>query len=344
LEPGEVESALGSAAASTFDRIYGVTRTGNFEGRTILRTQPGWQPTAEETTALRSMKQELYAARLKRPRPSTDTKILTSWNGLAISSIAFAAAALGDRALAGTAEKAADFVLRTNVKNGRLLRRYAGGEAALEGTLEDYAFFTQGLLDLFESTAEPRWLREAMRLTTEMAEKFEDKEGGGFYLARTPELTMQKETYDGPTPSGNSIATLNLIRLSELTGDTGFRRTAEKALMAFGTEVDRQPAGHTGLLEALDLVLNGTQEIVICAPTETDSRAFRTEVYHTFLPAKAVLTATKETYRELGAMSTLLEGRRPSSKTWAFVCQNFACKLPADSVGTLREQLAASRG
>ena len=340
--PEEVESALGEADASAFNRVFGVTKTGNFEGRTILHMDPARSSAAEWAATTRS-KKALYRVRLQRPRPSTDTKLLTSWNGLAISSFAFAGAVLRDKGLVGTASGAADFVLRINSENGRLLRRSAGGEAALDGTLEDYAFFVQGLLDLFESDPDPRWLKEAIRLTGLMVGEFEDRDGGGFYLARPGELSGMKETYDGPMPSGNSIAILNLTRLSELTGDMEFRKSAEKALSAFGREVDRQPTAHTAMLGAVDMLLNGTKEVVVSAPKEPGSRGLRDEVFRTFLPAKVVMTVTRDTYNDLAGLSTLLEGRKPTESARAFVCQGFACKLPANSVRELREQLSDKR-
>ena len=338
--PEEVEKAAGKAAGAPFCRLYGITMTGNFDGRTILHLEPGLTPTAAEREATARTKEVLYKARSQRPRPATDNKILTSWNGLAISSLAFASVVLNESGFAEDAAGAARFVLDEMCAEGRLLRRYASGEAALEGTLEDYAFFVQGLLDLFEATSAPRWLDDAIRLTNVMLDEYEDGEGGGFYLTISADPVRLKESYDGPTPSGNSVAVLNLIRLSELTGNTRYREAAERTLKGFAGEVQRQPSAHAAMLGGLDLILNGSKEIVISAPTAKAAGELKAEVYRTFIPDKVVLAATPKTYERLSRVSTLLEGREPRSKARAYVCRNFACKLPADSVEVLRGQLA----
>jgi len=282
----------------------------------------------------------LYLARTGRPRPATDTKVLTSWNGLAISAFAFASVVLDERAFAVDAAGAARFVLETLEKDGVLFRRYAGGEAALEGTLEDYAFFVQGLLDLFEAMPEPRWLEAAIRLTKSMRGMFEDVQGGGFYLTTSSEPARLREGYDGPTPSGNSMAVLDLIRLSEITGDAWYREGAERTLAAFADEIQKQPSGHAVMLQGLDMIVNGTKEIVISAPTAKAADAMKAEVYRTFIPEKVVLSVTPESYERLSRASALLVGRKPQKQARVFVCEKFTCKLPADSVGALRSQLA----
>jgi uncharacterized protein YyaL (SSP411 family) len=339
--PDEVVRALGPTDGARFNSVYGVTKTGNFEGRTILHLDPTHNPTKAEFEAVKDLKKKLYEARLKRPRPATDTKILTSWNGLAISALSFSGLVLGEQRHIRLAEEAALFVLNNNAKGGKLLRRYAGGEAALEGTLEDYTFFVNGLIDLFEATADPKWLREAIRLTKVTADDYEDKGSGGFYLTVSAVPARLREAYDGPTPSGNSVAATNLIRLAELTGEAEYRKKAEGTLKAFGGEIERNPTSHTFMLAALDLIVNGVREVVITAPTAKEAASMRAEVFRRFIPDKVVAIATTKTFDELSELSALLEGRRPSKGARAYVCRNFACKLPADSTETLREQLTA---
>ena len=338
--PEEVEEASGTTVGAAFCRLYGITKTGNFEGRTIPHLEAGSSATVAEKREAATAREALYGARNNRPRPATDNKVLTSWNGLAISALAFAGVVLGEPELAADATKAAEFVLEKMNAEGRLLRRYAGGDAALEGTLEDYAFFVQGLLDLFEATSEPKWLEEAVRLTNVMLDDYEDREGGGFYLTISAEPVRLKESYDGPMPSGNSVAVLNLIRLSELTGNANFRDVAERTLRAFAGEIERQPSAHVVMLQGLDLILNGSKEIVVSALTVKAAEEMKAAVYRTFIPDKVVLAATPRTFRRLSRASSLLEGREPRSKTRAYVCQNFTCKLPVDSAEALLSQLA----
>jgi uncharacterized protein len=335
--PGEVEEALGAVDAAAFGTLFGVTQNGNFEGRSILHSRASGSavPSAE----VRRWKSKLYSVRLGRQRPSTDTKVLTSWNGLAISALAKAGSALDEPKYTRIARRAALFILERCTREGRLLRRFAGGEAGLDGTLEDYAFFVQGLLDLFEATAEPQWLREALRLTGAMEREFGDGNEGALFLSRDAQPARLKEGYDGPTPSGNSVAALDLVRLSELTGREEFRRSAEGILRYFAREIDQTPTGHAAMLIALDLLLNGGREVVITSATARGADKMAREVSKRFLPDTSVLVATEETYGELAQLSSLLEGRRPSSRPRAYVCRNYVCGLPAETPRALAAQL-----
>jgi uncharacterized protein YyaL (SSP411 family) len=338
--PEQTKKALGDKAA-IFDKAYGITRTGNFEGRTILHTDIGLSTITEIGN---DTKQTLYSERLRRPRPATDEKILTSWNGLAISAFSAASSVLGDSTYLRHAAGAADFILETNSKDGRLLRRFAGGQADYVGTLEDYAFFIQGLLDLFETSGEQRWLRESARLADIMMKDYEDKANGGFFLTVIPEPVRLKESYDGPTPSGNSVAALSLIRLSELTGRDEYRKGAERTLKYFGEELEQRPSSHTCMLAALDMLVSGMMEIVISSPNPKEAKQMLAEVRGRYLPNKALLVATRGNFEQLSKLSTLLDGREPRAKARAFVCENFACDLPADSAGALKAQLDARKG
>ena len=331
----ELAKAMGEGPAAEFCASYGVTKNGNFEGRSILHLTRA--PGSSEDNA--KVKAKLYGLRLKRPRPATDTKVLTSWNGLTISALAYSGMVLEEEGNVRTAERAAEFILQRCMSGETLLRRYAGGEAGLDGTLEDYAFFVQGLIDLFEATSEPKWLSKALELTDRMESLFEDKEGGGFYLTVDSVPARLKEGYDGPTPSGNSVAALNLARLSELTGNAVMRKKAKGVLEAFGRDISQQPSGHANMLVALDFFTNGGKEIVMTAKSLAAIEAMKGAVYQRFIPDRVLMVADSNSYKELASVSSLLEGREPAAKARAYVCQNFACKLPADTVEALKAQL-----
>ncbi len=333
----EVRNVLGALQGADFCAAYGVTKAGNFEGRSILHVSPG----AEDPDLSPVWKKKLYEARVMRPRPATDTKVLTSWNGLAVSALAFAGRVLQEDRYLRAAEKAAEFVTKHNSRQGRLLRRFSEGESALEGTLEDYAFFLLGLTGLFEATGRPDWLEQALALTKTMVEQFEDREGGGFYLTVDARPARLKESYDAPSPSGNSVAVLVLLRLAELTGDDALRKTAQKALEAFGKDISQRPTSHAFMLAGLDLLASGTREVVITARTEKEGQPMTDEFFRVFAPDAVFLKATAETFSRLQKVSSLLEGRSPGPKARAYVCRNFTCKLPADSPSALHSQLEA---
>jgi len=342
--PPEVQKVLGETDAARFCEMFGITSIGNFEGRSILHRTAAMSDVEVDERTIARWKSKLYRERTKRPRPAVDTKVLTSWNGLAISALAFAGTVMESEEYRAAAEEAAEFILKRSMRDGRLLRRFAGGEAALEGTLEDYAFFVQGLLDLFEATAKPKWLTEALRLTGLMISEFEDEKHGGFFLTVDAQPARLKEGYDGVTPSGNSVAAVSLIRLAELTGKEEMRRTGERVLESFGRDIEEQPSGHADMLIALDMLLNGMTEIVVTSRDRAGAAELTKEIWRTFIPNKVVLSADSKAYGQLSVMTTLLEGRRPGAKPKAYVCRNFACKLPVESVESLRAQLSETGG
>src|SRR3989338_932976 len=236
--PQEITQVLGHDAGELFNRFYGVTPEGNFEhGTSILNiVQPfevfaklkGVEPGAL-AEQLASSRERLLAVRSARVRPHRDEKILTSSNGLMIASLAYGAATLDDARYLASARRAADFVLTSLQRDGILMRRYREGDARYPGTLEDYAFFSYGLLELYEASFEPRYLAEAKRLASQMLERFWDDAQGGFFLRSREEpalIVRAKDAHDGATPSGNSMALHVLLRLGRHRGAGAVREAA----------------------------------------------------------------------------------------------------------------------
>jgi len=337
--PKEVEGVLGREKGEEFCRLYGVTNTGNFEeGRSILHLPESDDGIFEGPED--SLKR-LYEARVKRPRPLTDTKVLTSWNGLAISAFAAAGRAFRQGSYLKSADRAANFILKASFKEGRLLRSYAGGTAAIEGKLEDYAYFVQGLLDLFESTGSPDRLEQGLMLTDVMVRDFFDEGNGGFYMGRETVPARTKEGYDGPTPSGNSVAVMNLLRLSEFTGDGKLRKIAEKTLGYFRGALDDHPTEHAYMMAGLDSLVNGMKEVVIVGSDRRAADGMVDAIAQTYMPASVLLVADGENYQRLAKLTPLLQGREPKRGPVAYVCENFTCKVPARSVQELMNQLSS---
>ncbi len=350
--PDEIGAVLGEREAERFRYAYGVTKNGNFEGgRSILHLAESIEDTASKfglTSAqtvgdLAKSRAALYGARLERPRPATDTKILTSWNGLAISALAQASEVFGDAGYRRAAEKAAAFVLTRSVKDGALQRRYAGGEAGIPATLEDYAFLGIGLLDLFGATSDPRWLKESIALAEKMLNLFEDA-GGGFFMSATEVPARMVESHDGPTPSGNSAAVMLLQRLSAITDNARFRQSADKALRRFAPEFEKAPTSHPFMLLSVDSLVNGTREVVVSTRSRGEADSFLRGLRKSFLPDTTSFVLDDENRDSLSALTPLAEGRTPRSEPAAYVCQNFACKLPARSPAELEMQLGIARG
>jgi uncharacterized protein YyaL (SSP411 family) len=348
--PGEVKAVLGDAAGDRFCAFYGVTEAGNFEGgKSILHIESPLEVFAERTGAdaealagfLDEGRRALFAAREKRVHPFKDDKVLTAWNGLMISALSFGAQVLDEPRYGAAAERAADFVLKTLGRDGRLLRRYREGEAGLRGYVDDYAFLVMGLIDLYETNFEPRYLREALRLNATMLELFWDEGGGGLFFTSDdgePLVVRQKEIYDGAVPSGNSVAALNLLRLGQLTMDESLKERGRALMAAFGGQVARFPTGYPQMLIALDFAVGPGNEIVIAGdPGAEGTLKMVRAVRRPFLPNKVV--ALHPLGDEAAAILDLVPFLRYQKvidgRPTAYVCVNYACKLPTTSVEEL---------
>jgi len=270
--PREIEDQLGKDLAELFCRYYDVGAHGNFEdGRSILHARISLDKFAErqkmEVAELEKILEEgrekLFLARERRIHPLKDDKVLTSWNGLMVAAMAKAYQALEDHVYVDAAQRAAGFILNNLKKENRLFRRYRDGEVAHPGYLDDYANFVWGLIELYEATFEPIYLEEAMSLNSAMIDLFWDKTHGGFfYSGRDNEVLIKqsKEIYDGAIPSSNSVATLNLARLSRITGEVNLASKAEEVAGTFAKRIKAYPSAYTQFLVALDFIIGPSRE------------------------------------------------------------------------------------
>ena len=348
--PAEVAQVLGKDDGAVFCEYYGVSPDGNFEGgRSILSVTTTSEKTASKLgltieqveKALERGRKALLDARRKRNRPHVDDKILASWNGLAISSFACAYQALQDERYLSAAERSADFVLSKLVKKGSspmLRRRYRDGDVAIDGNLEDYSFLIAGLLDLYEASFDKKWMSASIMLAEEMVGLFWDADRGGFFL-KPPggDIVAIKEGYDGPTPSGNSVAALDLLRLAEFTGNQDFREMAETTMKLFADSMESMPTGYLEMLAAVDFSF-GSKEIVVAGgwgPAEANTML--KEIRTRYLPTKVLALADGDP-----AMARLTDGKASiKGMPTVYVCENFACKAPVTDVTALRKQLDA---
>ncbi len=340
--PAEIDQVLGGEQASLVKRHYNVTGEGNFEGRNILHTAAGPSIISDQLQAAR---EKLYTARLKRPPPLRDEKILTAWNGLMISAHAFAALVLDDDDYARCAERAADFLLTKLRRDGRLLRRYVGAEARHDGYLDDYAFFIAGLLDLYEATGNLRRLREAVALDRVLEENYEDRENGGFFMTSDDHeelLAREKPNYDGAEPSGNSVAALNLVRLHEFTTNDAYRQRAEKALRAFQPILAARPAALSEMLLALDFQIDTPKQVVIVTPNNrAEAAPLLKEFRKTLLPNRVLIVVPEgDELAEQTQLIPLLDQKRAiKGQATAYVCENRVCELPTSDPAVFAQQL-----
>jgi uncharacterized protein YyaL (SSP411 family) len=338
--PGEVRSVLGGEA-ERFMRFYDVSEAGNFEGHNILNVP---SPDEAEQAALASARSKLYDVRARRIPPLRDDKILAAWNGLALSAFAFGGRVLGEPRYLQAAARAADFLLAQLRRGPRLMRSWKDGRAAQQGFLEDQAFVAAGLLDLHESTFDPRWLREAIALAEVLERDFADAERGGWFMTAADGerlIAREKPQYDGAEPSGTSVALLVALRLHTFTGDDRWRQAADRALASIREALAAQPLTLTEGLLALDYLTDRPREIAVVLPAgavvDPAAPLLRT-LAATFLPNRAATAAAEGA--DLGQLVPFFAGKvAAGGRPTGYVCEQGRCDLPAGDPETFVKQL-----
>ena len=346
----EIQQTLGEKDAAIFSSYYNVTEAGNFEGKNIPNVTRSKEDVAKSVgiskaeleTSLQESRRKLFELRETRIKPDRDEKILTAWNGLMLASFAEAGVILNRPDYTQAARRNAEFVLSNLRENGRLLRTWKDGRAKFNAYLEDYAFLSEGLLTLFETTGELRWLKESLALTDLMIEEFWDEESGGFFFTGKSHeslIVRSKDYFDNATPSGNSVAAIVLLRLAALTGRDNYRNLATAVLREMGDQVRRYPSGFGYALSAVDFLLSTPKEVAIVGKDLADIRPLLAETWRRYIPNKVVAPGVSDD-RE-AVQTTPLLANRPLLNTLptAYVCEHFACKQPVTDVTELSAQL-----
>lgn len=344
----EIRKVLGDEAPR-FMRAYGVTANGNFEGRNILRLQVFDD---DEIAALAPARAKLLEARGRRVRPHRDEKVIASWNGLAISALAFAGRVLNSQRYVAAAARAAEFVLSTMGRDGRILHSHKDGRSQPHGFLEDQAFVAAGLLDLYEATLARRWLEKAIAVSENLERNFGDPHGGGWFMTSADAETMiarEKPNHDGSEPSGTSVAILSALRLAELTGNQDWREIAERALAAHHGVMIRRALAMTEALLAVDFYTDTPMDVVIVWPGDqplTVAEPLLSVVRTTFLPNRALAAGPEGSLdARLGDLVPMVKGKfADAGRPTAYVCERGRCQAPVTDAGQLRRLLTRAAG
>ena len=363
----QIQKILGKDETATFERIYNLEADGNFTsphamhaaGSNILhlkQTPPdlaGALSLSEKQLRRRLEKSrtKLFKERQKRIHPFKDDKILTDWNGLMIAAFAKAGHVLGEARYTAAAVSAADFLLRMlRAENGRLLKRYRNGNAGLPAHLDDYAFTVWGLLELYEATLKVTYMQKAIQINDQMLMHFWDDQSGGLFITADDGeklLIRSKDIYDGAIPSGNSVATMNLLRLGHMTGRQEYLKKAEEITRAFAGTVNRYPPGHSQMMVALQYALNPNYEVVIVGrPEAKDTRAMLAALRKPFLPGKVVLLrpADKKAAATIIRLAPYTEFMvAKNGRATAYVCTDFICKMPTTDISQMLANLKPVR-
>lgn len=351
--PAEIRSILGSELGDIAIRYWGVTQRGNFEGQNILNVPRPADAVARElgltpqqlATKVEEAAQKLYAVRARRIPPLTDDKVLTAWNGLFISALARAAFVLNDERYAVVAAEAADAILRDLGQGDKLLRTWrAGSGAKYTGYLEDYAFFGQGLLDLYEATHNIKWLQKAKSLHEVALRDYEDKQNGGFFRTSHDAeklLVRNKPDYDGAEPSGNSIVAKNLLRLSEFTTDPRYRTAAEMTLKWANRRITKGGTAVPAMLSALDFYLDKPKQVIVVSVASDPAPELYDVLRKHYLPNRMHVRVASDQVETLAGTVPYVSKKVPrAGKTTAYVCEGGVCKLPTFKAAVFKQQLA----
>jgi uncharacterized protein len=362
----EIAALLGDDAVVA-RRRFGIQPDGNapedpqgeFRGKNLLYVDESIEDIAARTgsspeaviAALARVREKLFAARVSRPRPHLDDKVITAWNGLMIASFARAARArVGTPASArylNAAQRAAAFIQRTLWKEGdkRLLRRYRDGEAAIDAYAEDYAYLIFGLLELFQADGDPAWLEWATTLQQRQDELFWDAADGGWFstTGHDPSVLLRlKEDYDGAEPAAGSMSVLNLITLEQMIGGGAWAPKAERALSRFGPRIG-------AAARVLPMMLAGlaawhathTQIVIVGRRDDAETQAMLGQVARRYRPFATVIPVDPEaTQPRLSALLPWIASMHPiRGRAAGYVCRDFACQQPAPDAASLAEQL-----
>jgi len=344
---GQVLDILGEKEGTIFADCYNISPQGNFEhgtnilnliGRTISEYAKKVNlSTAELEDILTRGREALYHVREERIHPYKDDKILTAWNALMITAFAKASRVLKNGKYAKVAQQCLEFIYAKLMRHdGRLLARYRTGEAAHLAYLDDYAFLLMALIETYETTFAQRYLDQAVKLAEDMKKLFWDAKQGGFYFSGVDGeelIARPKELYDGAIPSGNSVTTLALQKLADLTGNEKWGKMAERQLHFFADEAARYAAGYTYFMMALDYyIADKTKVVIVGSVNDADTQAMLQVVLNHFLPE--ALVNFYDSSKELQDEYKVVDG-----KATAYICKNFACQPPITDTEKLAHML-----
>ena len=337
----ELKSMFDESDVTFLTQLYSLESQGNFKdeatgqfiGRNIFYLEEKIN-TNDELERLTRIRNTLFEHREKRIHPLKDDKILTDWNGLMIAAFAKAGMAFENPRYVDAAKNSTQFLLKNLTDDtGRLKKRYRNGNAGLDAHLDDYAFLIWGLLELYDATLDISYLSEAIQFSRIMVEDFMNPDGG-FYLGgdNSEKLIVRAMTgYDGAIPSGNSVAVMNLLRITRITGEVKWAEMADQLFKVFSKEIENAPTGFTSMLSAFLFESDSPKEIVIVGSMQDPIaqqaiKRLQTE-YH---PGNVILFKdTNDKMNQLNSIANWTNEHRPiNDQTTFYVCEDFACKFP----------------
>lgn len=357
----EIVNALGDQTIGDIVcEYYGVTQGGNFEGKNILNIRTslndlaqkyGRQPDMVECI-IKDASKRLFEIREKRIKPGRDDKILTSWNGLMISGFAKGYEVTNNKKYLDYAINAVNFIEARIAKgDGRLQRTFKDGISKLNAYLDDYAFYVNALLDVFEVNSKAEYLERAIIYTDFMLQHFWDHNEGNLFLTSDDHeqlIVRTKNLYDLAVPSGNSIVASNLLRLYHIVQNNDYLDRAEKIIKAGAKTALENPFGFGQLLVAIYLYVKKPVEITIMLNTKQKLHSQMVNwLNRQFIPNRIIAMIENDLQLEQLQKYLFFKGRnsdneKENKSEFAFVCRNNTCSLPIYSIEELERHIRHS--
>jgi len=342
----EIKEILGDDA-DLFCLYYDVTDGGNWEGNSILCNNINISAVAfhfgisedKIHEILVRCSEKLLNVRSKRVAPGLDDKILTSWNSLMITAFAKGYHVTGETKYLDAAKNCVSFIEKNLLSGDKLLRTYKNNTAKINGYLEDYSYFTNALLDVFEIEPESKYLDLASKLGYYLVDHFWDSENSSFFMTSDDHeklIIRPKSNYDLSLPSGNSVSCLVMLRLFHLTQEEKFLKIATQIMESQAQIAAENPFGFGYLLNTIYTYLQKPTEITIINPENSEICEF---LSGKFLPESILVTINNKTQLENLAKFPFFAGKIFSDKTSVFVCKDFTCSLPLSSIAEIDSHL-----
>ncbi|MBT8172771.1 MAG: thioredoxin domain-containing protein [Nitrosopumilus sp.] len=342
----EIKEILGSDA-DLFCLYFDVTDGGNWEGNNILCNNLNLSTVAfnfgvteqKVQEIIDSCSEKLLKVRSKRIPPGLDDKILVSWNSLMITAFAKGYRVTSDIRYLDAAKTCICFIENNLFENGKLLRTYKNGDAKIDGYLEDYSYFVNALLDVFEIEPEKKYLELALKLGNHLVDHFWDSNTNSFFMTSDDHeklIIRPKSNYDLSLPSGNSVSAFVMLRLFHLSQKQNFLEISTKIMESQAQMAAENPFGFGYLLNTIFNYMEKPLEITI---VNTENSELCDSILTDYLPNSFIVTIQNSTQLKLLSDFPFFAGKTFEDKTTVFVCRDFSCSLPLRTLDEIKSHL-----
>ena len=342
----DIKEILGTDA-DIFCLYYDVTDGGNWEGNNILCNNLNISTVAfnfgitedKVRDIIQSCSEKLREVRSKRIMPGLDDKVLTSWNSLMITAFAKGYRVTHDHRYIDAAKKCVEFIEKNLFVNGKLLRTYKNGASKIDGYLEDYSYFANALLDVFEIEPNSKYLKLAIALGKQLQEHFWDSESSSFFMTSDDHerlIIRPKSSYDLSLPSGNSVSAFVMLRLYHFTQNPEFLGMATRVMESQAQMAAENPFGFGYLLNTISIYLQKPVEITVINPENSD---ICNSIDNNYIPNSILVTIKNSAQLEELSEFPFFKGKAYEDKTSVFICKDFACSLPLHNLDEITSNL-----